>query len=471
MGVARGGEDAHGDPYLSVVVTTRNDNHGGDLLFRTQAFLNALVAQCNRFRLPTELIVVEWNPPPDRARLVEALRWPEENEYVAIRIVEVGEQLHRTHRYSDRLPLFQMIAKNVGIRRARGRFVLATNIDIVLSDGLMRFLAARRLRPDRFYRVDRYDVDGVTDADAPIEEQLQLCEGSVIRVCGRYGTRDLRTGQFYRVWLKYARLPWWLALPAQAAESAWARVRSGRAPVPVHVPARRALTAPLRLLHRGFRGLGRALAQDLSRGQRRRIRRALVRPRLWPRAVRHAIRAVASRVRRAAPAVAAHGRLVSALARARLAPLREAVTWARALPALHTNGCGDFTLMAREQWFALRGYPELQLFSMFIDSILVYSAHWKGYREVFLPQAIYHLEHSHGFKPDEEGYAEMNERLERAGGVPQIDDAQFRSYAIDMYHRRGPLEFNDECWGYAEEELPETVVYEPRLAAAGGRAA
>src|SRR5437870_3627597 len=73
--------------------------------------------------------------------------------------------------------------------------------------------------------------------------------------------------------------------------------------------------------------------------------------------------------------------------------LREAVIWAKALPALHTNGCGDFTLMSRGAWLELRGYPELHMFSMFIDSLLVYTAHWHGLKEEFLPHPIYHIEH------------------------------------------------------------------------------
>ena len=42
---------------------------------------------------------------------------------------------------SERLPLFQMIGKNVGIRRSRAPFVLATNVDIIFSDALFSFLA------------------------------------------------------------------------------------------------------------------------------------------------------------------------------------------------------------------------------------------------------------------------------------------------------------------------------------------
>ena len=51
-----------------------------------------------------------------------------------------------------------MIGKNVGIRRARGQFVLATNIDILFSDELAKYLAARRLEPGRMYRIDRHDA-------------------------------------------------------------------------------------------------------------------------------------------------------------------------------------------------------------------------------------------------------------------------------------------------------------------------
>ena len=39
-------------PYLSVVATARNDNHGGDLLYRIRVFVNGLVAQCERHAVP-----------------------------------------------------------------------------------------------------------------------------------------------------------------------------------------------------------------------------------------------------------------------------------------------------------------------------------------------------------------------------------------------------------------------------------
>ena len=50
-------------PYLSVVATARNDNHGGNLLGRMQIFVDAWINQAKRHNLASELILVEWNPP------------------------------------------------------------------------------------------------------------------------------------------------------------------------------------------------------------------------------------------------------------------------------------------------------------------------------------------------------------------------------------------------------------------------
>jgi hypothetical protein len=169
------------EPLLSVVVTSRNDNHGGTLLRRMQTFVNHLLAQCQRHQLHAELIIVEWNPPADRPPLVEALRWPDEHSLCRVRIIEVPAALHQRFRHAQALPLFQMIAKNVGIRRARGRFVLATNIDILFSDELMQFLASGRLRPECMVRIDRMDVMTEVPVDAPVEEQLAFCQGHYLR--------------------------------------------------------------------------------------------------------------------------------------------------------------------------------------------------------------------------------------------------------------------------------------------------
>ncbi len=175
-------------PYLSVVAASRNDDHGGSLLGRMQTFVNAFIAQCRRHGLSAELILVEWNPPADRPPLAEALRWPEDLGPCQVRIIQVPQALHQRYQHAASLPLYQMIAKNVGIRRARGKFVLASNIDILFNDELMRFLAEKKLDPARMYRLDRFDVMADVPVDASPDQQLAYCETHLLRVNMREGT-------------------------------------------------------------------------------------------------------------------------------------------------------------------------------------------------------------------------------------------------------------------------------------------
>lgn len=177
-----------GEPYLSLVVTARNDDHGGNLLGRMQLFVSGWITQACRHNLASELIIVEWNPPSDRSRLRESLQWPESFGPCEVRFIEVPAELHQRYQHAEALPLYQMIAKNVGIRRARGRFILATNIDILFSNELVAFLAERRLDPNRSYRIDRHDALSAVPADAPLDTQLEYCRTHLLRINTREGT-------------------------------------------------------------------------------------------------------------------------------------------------------------------------------------------------------------------------------------------------------------------------------------------
>ncbi len=175
-------------PYLSVVVTTRNDNHGHNPLIRTQAFLDGVAWHANRIKLPTEVIFVEWNPPPDREPLQKVLSWPEPTEFFHSRIITVPNEIHRRYKGSHFLQLYQMIAKNVGIRRARGEFVLATNIDILFSMELMDYFAGRPLTSGYVYRTDRIDTLPEAGLQPTPEAQLAFAAQNIIRANYRTGS-------------------------------------------------------------------------------------------------------------------------------------------------------------------------------------------------------------------------------------------------------------------------------------------
>lgn len=175
-------------PRLSIIATARNDNHGGDLLRRMQIFINGILAQSERYQLPLEVVLVEWNPPTDLPKLAQVLSWPVGHVYCTIRIIEVPTELHARYRHAASLPLYQMIAKNVGIRRARGEYILVTNIDILFPNELFAYFTSEKLTKNKVYRVDRYDVNTNVPLDATIEEQLDYCKNNVIRINCKSGT-------------------------------------------------------------------------------------------------------------------------------------------------------------------------------------------------------------------------------------------------------------------------------------------
>ena len=49
-------------------------------------------------------------------------------------------------------------ARNVGIRRARGEFILPTSPDILLSDELAEWFGKRQMGSGQMYRLARHDV-------------------------------------------------------------------------------------------------------------------------------------------------------------------------------------------------------------------------------------------------------------------------------------------------------------------------
>jgi len=373
-----------------------------------QIFVNGWIAQSRRHNLPSELIVVEWNPPPDRPRLRDALRWPETFGACHVRFIEVSDELHRRYAHSDRLPLYQMIAKNVGIRRARGQFILATNIDILFSDELVAFLAERQLDTGRMYRIDRYDAMSGVPLEASLDEQLEYCRTHVLRINSLTGT--------------VATSPPGRPEPqpfSQRVVTLWRQLQG--------------------VIHR-MASEGRLVTVTFP---------------------------VSPAVKRIAAFYLRWGGLIGMIRNAgRLLrgkpPLRKSAEPARDIAGTglefpHTNGCGDFTLAARQHWFDLRGYPEFDLFSMNIDSVFCYAAHYGGAREKVLPEPmrIYHIEHATGSGWTPEGQAQLFDRL-AAKGLGFVSTAEVMAWGEQMRRLNCTMIFNHEDWGLANFDLVET---------------
>jgi hypothetical protein len=348
-------------PYLSIVATSRNDDHGGDPLIRTQIFIDNLAKQSSKYKLPVELILVDWNPVSDRPGLASVLNVPDNQEYFNAKVITVPTVVHNRIKYSDKLALFQMIAKNVGIRRASGEFILATNIDILFSDELIHYISRKKLDPLKQYRVDRYDINGGLVPGLSLEQTLEYAWSHPVRSNRRYQPEQLVRHLYGDELFKR------ICIPDQEYAGSF---------------------------------------QDVN---------VVLNDNFWE---IHPDRSVE-------------------------------------MTHLHTNACGDFTLLSRKGWDAIRGYPEFEAFSFNIDSMGVISAHYAGFTEVALlpPCVCFHIEHSVGSGWTPEGESKLFNRLRQAE-ILNPEWPVLRPLVNEMREKRVSLEFNNAGWGMADYDLP-----------------
>jgi len=174
--------DSRGNPYLSIVITSRNDDRGGNMLRRMQVSLSGLLEQLEKYRIESELILVDWNPPADKPLLKDVVKWLDKLKYCTIRVIVVPPSIHQRYEYSDKIPVNAVVAVNCGIRRARGQFILPGTIDSLYSDELMSYIAFKSLEEDERYRADRCDVDRNVVQYDTLNEQLGYCQKNIIQI-------------------------------------------------------------------------------------------------------------------------------------------------------------------------------------------------------------------------------------------------------------------------------------------------
>jgi hypothetical protein len=167
------------NPYLSIVIYTRNDSYGGK---RHQAGIKGILLQAERHHLRSELILVEWNPPPDKPLLKDVFPWPQRSGFCTIRNIVVPASIHARYNFSDKYPIHMMAAWNVGIRRARGEFILLATCDILMSDEVVEFLASEKLDKDAMYRISTHEVLSKVARLSTLEEQLISCQRAIVRL-------------------------------------------------------------------------------------------------------------------------------------------------------------------------------------------------------------------------------------------------------------------------------------------------
>ncbi len=345
--------------YLSVVAVSRNDNHGGDPLIRTQIFINCLAEQCKIYKIQTELIIVDWNPVENEKLLKDVLIAPE-SEYFELKFVVVPTELHNKFKYSESLPLFQMIGKNVGIRRAQGKFILATNIDIIFSNELMSFIGKKNLKENEVYRLDRFDIRSGLEVNTTLSEALTFAWENVYYKNTRFCDDELK-------------------------EAIYGNLKDNLAKPNVEYLKKR--DYPIVYEDSGNFGIRS------------------------PKKVNYM--------------------------------------------ELHTNACGDFTLMSKKGWEEIRGYAEFEAYSFNIDSCGLISAHFNGYREISLlpPMVCFHIEHSLGSGWSLDGETKLFNRLEKSKILNPEWPVLINLFDEILSTKDGRLIFNNEHWGMSKFDL------------------
>ena len=137
---------------LSIIVATRNDNHSSNPILRLKLFLNQFIMYewKKKHNISVEVNVIEWNYIENSPHVNEykeikdLLDYNRMHKNAVIKFYKIPSQYNDTqnclqkHKLQCVFP--QYFAKNVGIRRSKGKWVLITNMDDVFSIQLMNLL-------------------------------------------------------------------------------------------------------------------------------------------------------------------------------------------------------------------------------------------------------------------------------------------------------------------------------------------
>lgn len=149
---------------------------------RMQTCLMGFFEQAERHRLPSEIVLVDWNPPNGRPLLKDLYQWPSHSRFCTIRIIVAPPAIHQRFQHWEKIPVNYCLAQNIAIRRARGEFILSTCVDNLFSDELVQFLASERLVENKIYRTDHNNVKRSVTQLSSLDEQLAYCKKSILSV-------------------------------------------------------------------------------------------------------------------------------------------------------------------------------------------------------------------------------------------------------------------------------------------------
>lgn len=154
-------------PYVSIAFTNRNDNYGGDLDNRINKFIEYYGYFSRLWPGLFEFVICDYNPPSDKPKLPAAFPW---KNLGRVKHVEVPPEAHQATGGPKARKMLDYTGRNVAARHGSGEYTLVLNQDIFISRSILEFIAARKLRPQFFYRADRCDFNFDPCRPLPPEE-------------------------------------------------------------------------------------------------------------------------------------------------------------------------------------------------------------------------------------------------------------------------------------------------------------
>ncbi len=168
-------------PSIAAVMVGRNDDYMSDFAQRLQATIG-----WNLRYLVDEIVFVEWNPPADR----ELLAYDLVKKFDCLSAYVVPPETHERICENEHIKLLEYHAKNVGIRRAKASWIMATNADAALGFDAVMTLRDAQLEPKTIWTGERFDIRWSEGQ----QEQIRLWD--TLRYLRVIPYRELGTGEF-----------------------------------------------------------------------------------------------------------------------------------------------------------------------------------------------------------------------------------------------------------------------------------
>lgn len=187
--------DVDKNPLISFVIAGRNDNYGGDFKLRLQRCISSLFNQLDAYDINSEIIFVNYNPLPG-SEIIDFISWPKSNEFIAVKIITVAPELHEQFVENNdvkNVPVLEYPAKNAGIRRAKGTFILSMNPDIILDDAF--FLDIPNLKKERYYRCNRFDFK-LEENDFQSDTIVSYAKKHICKIWVKAISKEIAVGSF-----------------------------------------------------------------------------------------------------------------------------------------------------------------------------------------------------------------------------------------------------------------------------------